>query len=148
MEGPLVVAEREVDLPRTIVWDALVDADLVSGWLAEAVIVPEIGGEYNLTWLHRLGEPDTFGRIVALQHPELLIVDTTNLGLLEFTLTELPGGLRGTATTVRVEVGMEGDAALAERIQNQWQTNLDQLAELLAGRPADWRKLTGSDEVP
>ncbi len=154
MERPLVVVERDVDLPRTIVWDALVDADLVSGWLGEAVIVPEVGGEYNLTWPQRPDQPPTFGRIVALQHPELLIVDTNDLGMLEFGLDDLPGGTRGTATRVRVEVGLEDDAQpddsglLAARIADQWRTNLDQLEELLRGRPVDWRKLPGSDATP
>ncbi len=57
MEQPLVAVEHEVDLPRAIVWDAFLDPELVSGWLADAVIVPEEGGEYNLTWLDRVGSP-------------------------------------------------------------------------------------------
>jgi hypothetical protein len=88
--------------------------------------------------LHRLGEPETFGRIIALRHPELLLVDTTNLGMLEFTLHELPGGLRGTSTLVQVAVGMDGDAVLAERVADQWRVNLEQLEELLRGHPVDW----------
>lgn len=138
MEQPFVVAEREVDLPRIIVWDAFVDPELVSGWLAEAVIVPEVGGEYNLTWLHRVGQPDTFGRIAALWTPELLVVDTTNLGRLEFTLHELPGGMRGTSTLIRVEVGMAGDPVLAERVAEQWRVHLEQLEQLLRGHPVVW----------
>lgn len=137
-----MVVEHDVDLPRTIVWDALIDPDLVAGWLAEALIVPEEGGEYNLTWLDRVGRPQTFGRIVALQYPELLIVDTSNLGMLEFQLIELPGGMRGTSTKVRVEVGqqvgVEGDALLAERVEAQWQTSFARLEELLRGHPTDW----------
>jgi uncharacterized protein YndB with AHSA1/START domain len=138
VEQPFVVVEHDVDLPRTIVWDALVDPDLVAGWLAEAVIVPEVGGEYNLTWLDRVGRPQTFGRIAALHHPELLIVDTSNIGLLEFQLIELPGGMRGTSTRVRVEVGLTGDALLAERIAAQWRGDLAQLDQLLRGYPTDW----------
>lgn len=141
MEQPLVVVEQEVDLPRTIVWDAFIDPDLVAGWLAEALIVPEEGGEYNLTWLDRVGRPQTFGRIVALRHPELLIVDTSNLGMLEFQLIELPGGLRGTSTKVRVEVGLEGDALLADRVDAQWRTNFARLEELLRGHPTDWAEV-------
>ena len=39
---------RGYDLPAAIVWDALVDEDLVEGWLAAARIDPQIGGLY---WL-------------------------------------------------------------------------------------------------
>lgn len=135
------MVEHDVDLPRTLVFDAFVDEDLVAGWLADAVIVPEIGGEYNLSWPPELGRPETFGRVVALRHPDLLIVDTTNLGILEFTLDELPGGMRGTATRVRVLVRMAGDPVLAEAVGAQWATNLEQLEELLRGHPTDWSAL-------
>lgn len=138
MEHPLVVVEHDVDLPRVIVWDAFVDQDLVSGWLAEAEIVPEVGGEYNLTWTQHPGKPQSWGRVAALQYPELLIVDSLDLGLLEFTLTELPGGIRGTATRVRVEVGLAGDTLDAERVGELWRTNFEQLEELLRGHPTDF----------
>ena len=94
MEQPTVDLVRDIDLPRVIVWDALVDPDLVSGWLAQADIEPVAGGIYNLVWTHRPTYADTFGRIALLQHPERLHIDTTNL---------------------------------------------DQLEELLHGRPTDWR---------
>ena len=37
---------------------------------------------------------------------------------------------------------------LGERLEEQWRINLDQLVELLAGRPTDWRKLAGSEAPP
>jgi uncharacterized protein YndB with AHSA1/START domain len=148
MEQPTVDLVREIDLPRVIVWDALVDPDLVSGWLAPAEIEPIAGGIYNLVWPHRPTYTDTFGRIALLQHPERLHVDTTNLGRIEFTLESVAGGFRDTGTRLRVSVsyGDDGvdDAVIAphvntDQIRADWETNLDQLEELLHGRPTDWR---------
>ena len=139
---------REIDLPRVIVWDALIDPDLVSGWLAPAEIEPIAGGIYNLVWPHRPTYADTFGRIVLLQHPERLHIDTTNLGRIEFSLESVEGGFRDTGTRLQVTLdlgtdGMEGVAPTAsvgdEQIVADWMTNLDQLEELLHGRPTDWR---------
>ncbi|MBC7590190.1 MAG: SRPBCC domain-containing protein, partial [Salinibacterium sp.] len=42
--------ERMYEFAPLIVWDALIDADLVSGWLADALIDPRPGGEYTLRW--------------------------------------------------------------------------------------------------
>lgn len=139
MEQPTVIFTRDIDLPRVIVWDALVDPDLVSGWLAEAEIEPVVGGVYNLVWAHRKTESPTFGRITLLQHPERLTVDTANLGILEFSLTAMDGGFRDTGTRVQVTVELpDGDLSSLARITADWLTNLEQLEELLHGRPVDW----------
>lgn len=139
---------REIDLPRVIVWDALIDPDLVSGWLAQAEIEPIAGGIYNLVWTHRPTYADTFGRIALLQYPERLHIDTTNLGRVEFALESVDGGFRETGTRLRVSIdlGAEGgdDAATTarvsvDRIRADWMTNLEQLEELLHGRPVDWK---------
>ena len=138
---------RDIDLPRVIVWDALIDADLVSGWLAPAEIEPIAGGVYNLVWTHRPTYADTFGRIALLQHPERLHIDTTNLGRIEFGLESVDGGFRETGTRLRVTIDLgseDGDDLVtttpvsAEQITADWMTNLDQLEELLHGRPQDW----------
>ena len=92
-----LVFECDYEFSRVIVWDALVDPDLVSGWLAEAAITAEVGGEYNLRWVHRMGRPDTFGRITDMQPLERLVVDTSDSVLVTFELLELPGGLRARA---------------------------------------------------
>ena len=39
---------RRLDLPRGIVWDALVDPVLVSGWLGEADIEALPGGRFDV----------------------------------------------------------------------------------------------------
>ena len=129
---------RDYEFPRVIVWDALIEADLVSGWLAESTITPEVGGEYNLTWLHMLGHPTTFGRVTVLQPCERLHVATTDRGRLEFSLDELAGGARVTSTRLHLLVDIEIEAAFAPRVRADWQVNLDQLEELLRGHPVDW----------
>lgn len=129
---------RDYDFPPVIVWDALVDADLVSGWLAEADITPEVGGEYNLRWMHRLTQPASLGRITVLQPLVRLDVDTTNVGRLQFELEGVPGGTRGLGTRLRVAIFVEIEPAFAARVKADWLTNLDQLEDLLRGHPVDW----------
>ena len=129
---------RDLEFSPVIVWDALLDSDLVSGWLAEAVITPVAGGEYNLRWLNRVGQPESLGRITALQALDRLHVDTTTMGFLRFELDEVPGGSRGTSTRLVVRVDLEIEPAFAPRVIADWMTALDQLDELLHGHPVDW----------
>ena len=136
MEQPTIDLTRDIDLPRVIVWDALVDPDLVSGWLGQAEIEPIAGGVYNLAWPHRPASTETFGRITLLQHPERLHLDTTNLGRVAFSLESVDGGFRETGTRLRLTVDDVDDAAIATA---DWTQNLDQLEELLHGRPVDWK---------
>ena len=133
-----LVFESDYEFSRVIVWDALLDADLVSGWLAEATIRPEAGGEYNLRWAHRAGQPESLGRITVLQPLERLYVDTTDAGRMQFELRELPGGLRGDSTRLRVTIDSSGDVVLDARAKADWLTNLEQLEDLLRGHPVDW----------
>lgn len=130
--------EREYEFSRVIVWDALVDGDLVSGWLAEAAITPEVGGEYNLRWMHRTSQPASPGRITVLQPLERLHVETLDAGRLEFELAETPGGGRGTSTLLRLTVTVAIEPVFAARLKADWLTNLDQLHDLLHGHPVDW----------
>lgn len=136
-----MIFECDFEFPRVIVWDALVDPDLVSGWLAEAEISPEVGGEYNLHWEHRAGQPATPGRITVMQPLERLDVDTADAGRIQFELAELPVGNRGTSTRLRVTLDDAVDiidAGSAARLKADWLTNLDQLEDLLRGHPVDW----------
>lgn len=130
--------EREFAFAPVIVWDALVDPVLVCGWLADAVIEPEVGGGYTLRWLNRLGQPESVGRITVLQPLERLYVDTATVGLLRFDLTEVEGGRRGTSTRLVLRVDVEVEEAFAARVRADWLTNLDQLDDLLHGHPVDW----------
>lgn len=133
-----LVFESDYEFPRVIVWDALVDADLVSGWLAEATITPEVGGQYNLRWTHRVSQPATLGRVTVFQPLERLHIDTSDDVHLAFELRELAGGSRGTSTHLRVSVAGPTDAAEESRVKADWLTNLDQLEDLLRGHPVDW----------
>ncbi|MEP6480961.1 MAG: SRPBCC domain-containing protein [Rhodoglobus sp.] len=143
MSDTLLIVASDFEFPRVIVWDALLDSELVSGWLAEALIVPEAGGEYNLHWVHHPGQPQSHGRITVFQPLERLVVDTSDGVLLTFELRELPGGSRGTSTNLSVAVddSASGDATAASdvtRMRADWLTNLDQLEDLLRGHPVDW----------
>jgi uncharacterized protein YndB with AHSA1/START domain len=129
--------EREIDLPRAIVWDALVDPELVSGWLAGAVIEPVPGGRYDLDWLQS-SDPGTAGIIDELRAPHTLVVDTDNRGRIDFRLEESSGGSRGSVTILRLTVVVELEAAFAARVRANWMIGLDQLEELLRGHPVDW----------
>lgn len=136
--------ERVVEFPRVIVWDALVDADLVSGWLAEAEIEPELGGDYVLRWVLEPGVPETRGRIVVQQRPECLEVDAADQSM-RFDLDEVPGGNRGTSTRLRLAVRRELEPAATARVKADWLTRLDQLRDLLYGHPVNWA--TWGDEM-
>lgn len=140
MDDTRLSFSRDFDLPPIIVWDALIDADLVSGWLAEATITPEVGGEYNLRWMHRPTLPQTpsLGRITLLQPLERLDVDTTSAGRLRFELEQVPGGTRVYGTRLRLTVDVDLEPALEARAKADWLTSLDQLEDLLRGHPVDW----------
>jgi uncharacterized protein YndB with AHSA1/START domain len=127
--------ERDYEFSRVIVWDALIDADLVSGWLAEAVIVPVVGGEYTLRRLH---QPEALGRISELQPLQRLEVEAGPLGVITFELDEFEGGSRGTSTRLRVEIALTIEPVFESRVKADWLTNLDQLEDLLRGHPVDW----------
>jgi uncharacterized protein YndB with AHSA1/START domain len=129
---------RDYDLPRQIVWDALIDPDLVSGWLAEADIDPRPGGKFNLAWRGSANLSATAGTIAFLDEPSLLVVTTSNLGTLQFRLDERDGGTRGTSSRLTVTVTAETEERLAASTGAHWMTNLEQLESLVRGRPVDW----------
>jgi len=122
---PQRVARRDLDLPPGIVWTALVDPDLLAGWLGDVTI----GDDLRFV-LRRAGGAEVRGRIVALIEAERLELDT-DLGAVELRLEEHSGGLRGTWTAL--SVAAPASVATAER----WGAALDRLEELLHGRPTD-----------
>ncbi|MBX3098059.1 MAG: SRPBCC domain-containing protein [Salinibacterium sp.] len=136
--GRELIFEREYDFAPVIVWDALLDSELVSGWLAEAAIEPVLGGEYNLRWVNRTALALSVGRITLLKPAELLQVETTSVGRWRFDLAEFEGGNRGTRTRVVLRVTSDVDPAFEARVKADWHTNLDQLDDLLHGHPVDW----------
>jgi uncharacterized protein YndB with AHSA1/START domain len=139
MPGSQLIFEQVYDLPPEIVWDALVDADLVSGWLAEADIDPRIGGRFDLEWRHFEPVRTTTGEIVELLELHELVVETDNFGTTALRLSELPTGARGRSTRLSVRVDALADLQFTPMIAATWRVSLEQLDELLHGHPVDWR---------
>ena len=136
MPGSQLRFEHSYDLARQIVWDALVDPDLVSGWLAEADIEPRLHGRYDLNWSHFTLVRATTGEIIELDEPRLLVVDTDNFGVTTITLTQT--GPRETLLSVTVDA--LADLQFTPMIAATWRLSLEQLSELLRGHPVDWRR--------
>ncbi|MEO6942009.1 MAG: SRPBCC domain-containing protein [Terrimesophilobacter sp.] len=129
---------RQLDFPPVIVFDALIDPDLLGGWLAHADVDARQGGNYDLAWLTSSSFPPTHGCITTLVEPCTLEVATDNRGTFRFELEPKPGGRRGTATTLMVNVSVTVDTAFVPRVAADWQSSLDQLDGLLRGHPVDW----------
>ena len=136
--GSVLRFERLYDLPPEIVWDALVDSDLVSGWLAEADIEPHEGGRYDLEWRHFEPAMTTSGSIEEMHELARLVVATSNFGTTTFTLESLEQGTRGLSTLLHVDVEALADLQFSAPIEATWQLCLAQLDELLHGHPTDW----------
>jgi Activator of Hsp90 ATPase homolog 1-like protein len=135
---PSLHFERQYEFGSSIVWDALVDAELVSGWLAEATITPGLGGQYTLRWLNRDTQPCSEGHITRFDPQQVLEVESEVNGTLVFTLSEVVGGSRGMSTILAVDLLAPIERVFAARVKADWLTNLDQLADLLRGHPVDW----------
>jgi uncharacterized protein YndB with AHSA1/START domain len=129
----------------SIVWDALVDPELMAGWLAEAVVNPEIGGAYILTGIPPLESMTFDGRIVSIERPLRLEVSSSSGAALDFTLVEVAGGNRGTSTRLGVHMMSPIEPPVASRMmaasrrRADWLICLDQLDDLLHGHPVDWQ---------
>jgi uncharacterized protein YndB with AHSA1/START domain len=130
--------EREYDLPPSIVWDALVDDVLVDGWLAPARIDPRVGGRYLLNWQSGATLAPTHGEIRILDARRRLVVDTDNIGTLDFTLESVEGGSRGAATILHLDITVDTDPRMLATTIAYWESNFDQLEDLLRGHPVDW----------
>lgn len=133
-----LVFERDLDFPPSVVFDALIEPDLLAGWLADAEVEPQLDGCYDLVWLTSSSYPATQGTITALDEPELLEIETDNRGNISFRLEGHPGGPLGTATRLVTTVHVSVDAAFVPRVKADWLSNLDQLDGLLRGHPVDW----------
>ena len=119
-----VRVERTIDLPRGIVWEALVDPVLVEGWLHPVERL--VTGTASVVF----AEPE------SARAPAVLHVISPAFGDVRFTLVGVPGGTRGETTTVSLTVADEW-GRLPDREQ-LWQLRLDQLESLLRGHPVDW----------
>lgn len=133
-----LVFERDLEFPPSVVFDALIEPDLLSGWLAHADVEPQFEGCYDLVWLTSSSYPPTQGTITALDEPELLAIETDNRGTITFRLHSQEGGPFGTATRLVTTVQVTVDAVFLPRVKADWLSNLDQLDGLLRGHPVDW----------
>ena len=105
--------ERRIDLPRSIVWDALLDPVLVEGWLHPTA---------------RLLAGDVRDRVdPAPDRTAVLETVVEPFGRLRFELDEQEGGTRGTTTFLRLQAAGAG-----------WEDRIDDLENLLRGHPIDW----------
>jgi hypothetical protein len=106
--------ERRIDLPRAIVWDALLDPVLVEGWLHPTA---------------RLLDGDVGERIEPVPGETAVLATVVQpFGALRFELDELEGGTRGTSTALRLSAARQED----------WADRIDALENLLRGHPIDW----------
>ena len=133
-----LVFERDLEFPPSVVFDALIEPDLLAGWLADADVEPQLDGCYDLVWLTSSSYPSTQGTITALDEPELLEIETDNRGDISFRLEAYQGGPFGTATRLVTTVQVAVDSVFLPRVKADWLSNLDQLDELLRGHPVDW----------
>ena len=120
--------ERVIDLPRVIVWDALVDPVLVEGWLHPELLL--VGGEPAVELRERVDPSAGADAVLRVRGDEL--------GELRLTLAERAGGTRGSSTVVTVDVQLP-DPRFDGALRQSWQTRLDQLENLLRGHPTVWR---------
>ncbi len=145
---------RRLDLPRVIVWDALVDPVLLSGWLGEADIEPVPGGRFDV----RPGAPAArrpagLGRgvVVAIAAPGELEVESAGEDgdasmRLRVVLDDVPGGPRDRSTEITVTVTTATPLPDPEEVGASWRTHLDLLTGLLHGRVVDWGRWDADGE--
>jgi uncharacterized protein YndB with AHSA1/START domain len=117
--------ERDLDLPRGIVWEALVDPDLVGGWLhpSERLVTGTSPVEFR--------EPDD------PTEPAVLEVISPSFGDVRVVLRGNEGGHRGEWT--RLELTVSDEWGRRSERAALWELRFDQLEELLRGRPVDWQ---------
>ena len=145
---------RRLDLPPVIVWDALVDPVLVSGWLGEADIEAAPGGRFDV----RPGAPEHRrpvgvgrGVVVSIAAPRRLEIESTGEAdaapaRVRIILDDVPGGPRDRSTEITVTITTPTPLAHPEEARAAWLTHLDLLHELLHGRIADWDRWAADRE--
>lgn len=137
--------ERTIDLPPIIVWDALVDPDLLAGWLGEVRRDTAGSTGFHILWPGADPRESTTGSVAEFDAPRYLRVVTDNRGTIECTLAGIPGGLRGSGTELCLRIDSEIEPAFAATVRDEWETSLDRLERLLHGHPVDWDLDEGSE---
>lgn len=138
MPGTELVFEHEIDLPASVVWDALVDPVLLEGWWATVEPSPLAADEIVVEWLDGSEPSPTAATVERVEHFRSLSLATDNRGVISFLLTEVPGGLRGTGTVLELRISLAVDPQFATAARADWESALERLDGLLSGRPAEW----------
>ena len=136
-----LILQRTIDLAPIIVWDALVDPDLLAGWLGEVRIFSTGSPHFHILWPGADARQSTAGTVAEFEAPRRLRIETDNRGTIECTLVGIPGGPRGSSTELTLRVDVRIDPAFATKVRDEWQTSLDRLERLLHGHPVDWTNL-------
>ena len=136
-----LILQRTIDLPPIIVWDALIDPDLLAGWLGEVRIFSTDSPRFHILWPGAGARQSTAGTVVEFEAPRRLCIETDNRGIIGCTLVSIPGGLRGSSTELTLRVDVEIELAFATKVRDEWQTSLNRLERLLHGHPVDWTNL-------
>jgi hypothetical protein len=142
-----------IDMPPSIVWIALAEPEMMSGWWGETRLEPWPGGAFRIE-LRGGGSVDVTGTVERIRGPAELVLRTVELGRVRFALESLPGGTRGTSTTLTVEIDryplapvarpsphLATRAASSAAVHTRWDAHITDLTNLLHGHPVDW---TGS----
>jgi uncharacterized protein YndB with AHSA1/START domain len=126
------VVARRIDFSPSLIWDALVDPDLVTGWLhpVETLLPPDVT------------------TAETVEEPTDLVVDTTLFGRVEIRLAPAPGVARDLATDLELVAGPEVDAPFLPALTAVWIGRVDRLEDLLRGHPMDWTGWGPGPETP
>lgn len=133
--------QRTIDLPPVIVWDALVDPDLLAGWLGDVRILSTESHDFHILWPGADARQSTAGTVTAFEVLRRLRIETDNRGTIECVLRSIPGGFRGSSTELQLRIAAGIEPAFATKLRDEWQTSLDRLERLLHGHPVDWANL-------
>ncbi|WP_374945413.1 SRPBCC domain-containing protein [Agreia sp.] len=121
----------------SLVWACLVDPVLIDGWLAHVLVDDAVGGRFAVVW--PTGEPhvaDWFGTIVEIEPSRRLVVSFAPHTRLVFEIEAGRTDARSSLVRVRHESFLT--AAEERALHAFWHERLDNLRELLRGRPVEF----------
>ncbi|KZC96146.1 MULTISPECIES: SRPBCC domain-containing protein [Clavibacter] len=139
------VFRRLIDLPAPIVWDAVSDGDMLSGWLAEATVEQREGGDFWFEWMTvpdrslssaAGGFVSRFDEERQIEYTFLHEGDVT--ARFHLRLEDVPGGPRDRQTELLVTVSGLLPSGIANVLKASWRLHLDLLEDLVHGVPVDW----------
>jgi uncharacterized protein YndB with AHSA1/START domain len=136
-------------MPASIVWIALAESELISGWWGEAQLEPWPGGTFRIALQLGDGTHEVAGRVARIEEPVSLVLDTDEFGDMAFTLEAVAGGTRGASTVLSIALDSYPAAAQAPvgpvaaepvdvAVRARWDAHITNLVFLLHGHPADW----------